>query len=153
MTGPRCTVFVLLLVVLFLSISPQITASETPLIRIALGDPAEAIEVVRCHFDEGRIVIRHKDKLHVLHDGDEISDLSLRVVKITPIAATLAIRQNPPAGSLRIIRISTTETGGLQLREYATDPSALKPEINSDRPEATISSTAAQQPTSSSNGT
>jgi hypothetical protein len=127
-------------------------AATLPLASIKLAEASPPIEVVRCHFDEGRIVVRHADTLHVLHAGDEVDSLGLRLMEITPEAATLALRQAEPAVSLRIIKITESDSGTVLIREFATDPSALTTGAAPSTPQAPVSAAAASQPKSSPDG-
>ena len=112
----------LLLAILLLT-SVCIAGSPIASIDLAKGDMS--IEIVRCHFDEGRIVVRLGDNLHVLRKGDRIDVVGLRLVEVTSHGATISIRHGPPNDGLRLIRITDSGTGALLLREFATDPEAL----------------------------
>jgi len=92
---------------------------------ISFGDNRSSIEIVRCHFDEGRIVLLRDGELHVLHEGDELDSIDLRVMSLTADHATILIRPSDSTRGLRIIRITTTDTGKPVLREIATDPATL----------------------------
>ena len=148
----KCGLKFILILGLILATAPS--SASSPPTSINLGESVEPVEVVRCHFDEKRLVVRHADKLHVLRAGDELEDIGLRLIEITPDAAILTIRQSTPAGSLRIIRITTTESGALLLREFATDPAALAAGSAAVAPRTPISSTAKAAPpgTASSGG-
>jgi len=143
----------LLCVTLFL-FTPTLMAASPPLASIGLGESLGSAEIVRCHFDEGRIVVRFTEKLHVLRAGDELDGTGLRMVEITPEHAILTIRQSSPVGSLRLIRITNAGFGTIILREYATDPAALAGGSITATPNAPISSTAKAAPpdTTSSGG-
>ncbi len=132
-------------------ISTFVSASP-PLASIKLGGTSLPVEVVRCHFDEGRIVIRHADTLHVLRAGDELETIGLRLMEVTPESATLAIRQNLPTASLRIIKIVEQDSGALLVREFATDPAALTTGSTASTPQAATHSSAADNPNSSPDG-
>jgi hypothetical protein len=102
-------------------------AAEPPSFTVDFdGAPAPA-ELVRCHFDEGRIVIRINERLHVLHDGDRLEDTGLSVLDMASASATLTIREGGAEGHLRIVRITEADDGELQLRELSTDPNSLQP--------------------------
>ncbi len=117
---------VLTVIIILILTATTLAAASPPLASIKLAETPAPVEIVRCHLDEGRIVIRHGDKLHVLHAGDELAVSGLRVLSMTPDAATIAIRQSSPTPSLRIIRISMTGNGAIALREFATNPEALQ---------------------------
>ena len=132
--------------ILVLVFVPVLMAAPLPPTSINLGESQGLVEIARCHFDEGRIVIRHTDKLHVLREGDTLEGTGLRVVEITPEAATLTIRQGSPNGSLRIIRITGTDSGTLLLREFATDPATSTAGSAADAPRVPISTMAPGKP-------
>jgi len=111
--------------VIVLTLTATLAAASSPVASIKLGGSPAPAEIVRCHFDEGRIVIRYADTLHVLHEGDELAATGLHLAEITPETAIMVIRQPSPTASLRIIKISKTDSGTLVLREIATDPAAL----------------------------
>ena len=140
--------------VLAFILAAQLFAASPPSATISLGDSLGSVEILRCHFDEDRIVFRYTDKIHVLREGGVLEGTELRVAEITPEAATLTIRQSSPAGSLRVIRITETGLGTILLREYATDPAALAIGSTTAAPKAPISSTAKAAPpaTASSGG-
>jgi len=140
-----------LIAVIALLIS-TIAAAAPPLASIKLGETSPPVEIVRCHFDEGRIVVRHADKLHVLRTGDELEDTGLRLLETTPESATLAIRQTSPTASLRIIKIVVQNSGALLVREFATDPAALTDGSAVPAPQTATRSSAADKPKSSPDG-
>ncbi len=78
---------------LVLLLVSTIAAASPPLASITFGAASPAAEIVRCHFDEGRIVVRLSGSLHVLRAGDELEGTGLRLLAITPESATLAIRR------------------------------------------------------------
>ena len=129
-----------------------IAAASPPLASIKLGDSSPPVEIVRCHFDEDRIVVRYADKLHVLRAGDQLNDTDLRLMTITSESATLAIRQNSPTASLRIIKITAQNFGALLVREFATDPADLATGSPASAPQAAIRSSATDKPKSSPDG-
>ena len=147
----RGSVWALFLVFALVSATPLLAASP-PANFINLGASIGSVEIVRCHFDEGRLVIRHNDEIHVLRKGDTLEGTGLRVVEITPGSATLSIRQDSPAGSLRIIRITGADRGALRLREYATDPAALASGSAATAPKTPINTTAPGKPKSAPDG-
>lgn len=104
-----------------------VCVAGTPSPKIEIDQTGTSVEIVRCHFDEGRIVVRRGDDLHVLRRGDEIAQIGFRLVEITPDGATISIRQKPPNEALRLIRVSDTASGTLALREFTTDPAGLSP--------------------------
>ena len=141
-----------LIVVFALVLAHPLLAASPPAASISLGESSGSVEVVRCHFDEGRLVIRHTEELHVLRKGEALGDTGLSVVEITPTTATLALRQGSPSGSLRIIRITRADNGALLLREYATDPAALASGAAAIAPRAATSAVADGKPTSAPDG-
>jgi hypothetical protein len=138
-----------LVILLFI---PAIAAASPPLASIKLAASSPPVELVRCHFDEGRVVVRHADTLHVLRAGDGLDGSGLRVVDITPKAAILAIRQTSPTPGLRIIRITRTDAGAVLLQEYATDPASLAAGSTATAPQAPVSAVATGKPISSPDG-
>ena len=112
----------LLLALLLLT---SVCIAGSPIASIDLGKGDTAVEIVRCHLDEGRMVLRVGDDLHVLRKGDSIDGVGLRLVEATSHGATISIRQGPPNDGLRLIRITDPGSGALLLRELATDPEAL----------------------------
>ncbi len=129
-----------------------IAAASPPLASIKLGDSSPPVEIVRCHFDEGRIVVRYADNLHVLRAGDELDDTSLSLMNITPESATLVIRQTLPTASLRVIKITEQDSGALLVREFATDPAALETGSPAAAPQAATRSSATDKPISTPDG-
>jgi len=129
-----------------------IASASSPLASIKLGDTSPPIEIIRCHFDEDRIVVRHSGKLHVLRVGDHLEDTDLRLMDITAKSVTLAIRQNSPTVSLRIIKIVVQDSGALIVREFATDPAALATGSTTPSPQAATHSSATKKPKSTPDG-
>jgi len=120
-----------LAVLAWAAISAQ--AAEPPSFTVTLEEKPTPAEVVRCHFDEGRIVVRINDRLHVLHQGDGIEGTQLSVISIERSSATLTLREGGAAGSLRIVRITQDDAGKPLLRELSTDPNAVR---NKESPSA-----------------
>jgi hypothetical protein len=129
-----------------------IASASPPLPSIKIGDTSPPAEIVRCHFDEGRIVVRFSGRLHVLRAGDELEDTGLRLLEINPESATLAVRQQSPTASLRVIKITAQDSGALLVREFATDPAALAAGAAAFAPQAATLSSATDQPESSPDG-
>ena len=98
-----------------------------PLASIDLGNGGTTVEIVRCHFKEGRIVLRIDGELHVLRKGDRIELDGLQLLEISKYGATITTRRTPPDDGLRLIRITDSGSGTLSLREFTTDPGALSP--------------------------
>lgn len=113
----------MLLPVLLIAVPVAGGPGQTPTIRI--GDPPVSIEIVRCHFDEGRIVLRTGDALHVLHPGDTMPGTELDVLEIAEGSATLAVRGAGASPALRLVKVTIDDDGALRLREFSTDPRTL----------------------------
>jgi hypothetical protein len=96
--------------------------SRNPTIRVGPSS-ADQIQLLRCHFDEGRLAIRFRDEIVVLREGEHLADAGLRVVEITPESATITIELDQ--AGLRLLRITRAEDGNLTIREYAVDPVSL----------------------------
>jgi urease accessory protein UreE len=107
---------------LFIAVSSATAFASTP--PINLGDALGSIEVVRCHFAEGRIVIRFGDGLHVLHEGDRLETANLNVVEINADSATLTLRSGDPTGSLRIVRVTNPSADAAALASTDTAKTA-----------------------------
>ena len=99
-------------------------APTPPVPKIYLS-PTESIEFVRCHFDEGRFVVRRGERLHVLRNGDRLESIGIRVIAMTPKSATLAVEGGEMDAGLRLVRILLTSGGAIDVREYFTDPEGL----------------------------
>jgi hypothetical protein len=57
----------------------QASAGPAPTSLIAA---LSGTEILRCHFDEKRLVVRHQGKLHVVHEGEALPDGGLRVERM-----------------------------------------------------------------------
>ena len=112
-----------ILLVLVMVVCAPVSASESSApARIVIKPDTDPIEIVRCHFEEGRIVIRQTDRLFVLHEGDVLEGTGTKVTSITPDSATLLIRPPDSDEHFRIIRVTTGDNRVVRLREYSTDP-------------------------------
>lgn len=107
-----------------IALAAALTIAAAPNTAIRLEDRPDGARIVRCHFDEGRIVVRHGERLHVLHRGDTIAEAGLRVVEITADSAFLTL-QARDGGGARLLRIAKAGGGSLAIRELATRPDLL----------------------------
>jgi hypothetical protein len=57
----------------------QASAEPAP---TSLSAALSGTEILRCHFDEKRLVVRHRGKLHVVHEGEALPDGGLRVERM-----------------------------------------------------------------------
>lgn len=110
----------------FALLAITVSAAEHPSIDVTSGEKNTSVEFVRCHFEEGRIVVRVNDQLHVLHKGDQLEEIGLEMISVEADSATLTIRGNGPIRSLRIVQALRPEDGAIQLRELSTDPNAIR---------------------------
>lgn len=102
-----------------------VCVAEDPDLTIEIGQTGPPVEIVRCHFDEGRLVVRYDEGLHVLHKDDTIESIGLRLLEISSDGATISIRQTQPRTGLRLIRVTNAGLGTLLLREFTTDPAGI----------------------------
>lgn len=103
-----------------------VCVAKDPDHTIEIGQAGPPIEIVRRHFDEGRLVVRYEEELHVLHKGDTIETIGLHLLEISSGGATISIRQTQPETGLRLIRITNAGLGTFLLREFTTDPAGLR---------------------------
>ena len=112
----------LLLATLLPAAAAEPPSSRNPTIRVG-PTSADQLELLRCHFDEGRLAVRFREEIVVLREGEQLPGAGLRLVEITRESATITIERDP--AGLRLLRITRAEGGGLTIREYATDPVLL----------------------------
>ncbi len=111
---------------------------------VTISESGAAVEIVRCHFDEGRIVVRHDDELLVLRESEGLDSAGLTVLDVGADSALLAVRRPSAAPHLRLIVVRFGPDGAIRLRELATDPGALTGAPSPDR--ASIGVRPAQPP-------
>ena len=92
-SGASLTTLLGLALLLSLWPSPHaLCGDKAARVPAASADPLHGCTIVRCLFDEGRIVLSHQGKLYVLRPGDEVPGGDLAVASITPRQVVLRER-------------------------------------------------------------
>ncbi len=109
---------------LLIAAPPTVAAPTGTAVSLGAGEPP--VEIVRCHLAEGRIVVRHGGRLHVLHAGEALDGTGLRLVEVSAEAATLVVVPPPPGAGWRLLRVTAPRGGPTVVRELSTDPADVE---------------------------
>ncbi len=101
------------------------------------------LELVRCVFREGRLVVRYQGELKILHFGDELQDAGLKVVEAKDdwiVLHTIETRSLPSGPTLpkAMVILSPGPEGKVRIQTFSSEPPDGETAFDAPQSEATI---------------